>query len=244
MEKRLSRSDYMFAFLFIFMLIGIVAAFFYGMKTGESKATARFEEMQNKKKEQAQELPAYHQQYLVSFYHTIFVPYIDFEKKWFALKNDLQNKRGATDPAASLKSLSGLAEDSYQAIVPMTMPASSPLLQEAHKQYLLSLKKFQDAFDKFRGRANSLQADELLKQLEADSQYKEAIHSALSAQLDYYEAMAMWYKSVDVTFAFAEYKDKPAVSSDEWSRMNLLAKNVYVSGLMASKNQYEPYMPE
>lgn len=46
MNKHLTRSDYLFALLFLFMLVCVVGAFFFGMVTGEKKATAKYESMQ------------------------------------------------------------------------------------------------------------------------------------------------------------------------------------------------------
>jgi hypothetical protein len=244
MEKRLSRSDYLFALLFIFMLIFIIAAFFYGMSKGEEKVRTAYEELQNKKKEQQQLLPAYNQQYLVSFYHTIFAPYIDFEKKWFELQDNLEFQTGSVDPADSLKQLSNIAARSFDAIAPMAMPASSPLLQEARQQYMNSLNLFAETFNRFRSEANSVKGAELLKRLEADEQYQKAKQAAVTAQADYYEAMELWYKSDDFTFETLVYSEESPLGLKDWSTRNLLAKNGYIASYMQQAVMFKPYMPQ
>ncbi|MCC2683219.1 MAG: hypothetical protein K0R75_118 [Paenibacillaceae bacterium] len=244
MEKRLSRSDYLFALLFIFMLIFIIAAFFYGMSKGEARVRAAYEEQQNKKKEQEQLLPAYNQQYLVSFYHTIFAPFIDFEKKWFELQDNLEFQTGSIDPADSLKQLSGIASHSYDALAPMTMPASSPLLQDARQQYMNSLNLFAETFNRFRSNANSVKGAELLKQLEADEQYQKAKQAALAAQSDYYEAMELWYKSDDFTFETLTHNEDSPIGLKDWSTRNLLAKDGYIASYMEQTGIFKPYMPQ
>src|SRR5690554_1547376 len=97
MSKRLSRSDYIFTLIFIFMLVLTIAAFFYGLKTGKENAETKYEQMLIEKEEIPVELTAYDQQYLVSFYHTIYLPYRDFQKKWFEHMDSIDLRRNTTN---------------------------------------------------------------------------------------------------------------------------------------------------
>lgn len=243
MNKQLSRSDYLFALLFLLMLVGIVAAFFFGMQMGKSKAEARYEELLSKDKQQAKEQAAYSQQYLVSFYHTIYVPYIDFEKKWFERRSDIE-LQSSSDPSALLKELSALADEKYKAIVSMSMPNSSPLLQQSHQNYLKSLKLFHDGLDNFRGKANSVSGPDLIAQIETSDMFTAARSYALTAQQNFYDAMGMWYASANPDFHPVDFTSAPQLSTDSWSRLNLIAKNAYIAGLMAADNIFAPYAPQ
>lgn len=78
MDKRLTRTDYLFALMFIFMLVCILGAFFYGLKIGQEKSDQKYEKILHADKAVVQEYGAYDQQVLVSYYHTIFCPLGNF----------------------------------------------------------------------------------------------------------------------------------------------------------------------
>ena len=87
MEKRLNRTDLGFSLMFLLMLIIAVGAFFYGVKVGGDRVRTEQTEaaaVEKAKAASAASLPsAYQQQDLVSFYHTVFLAYREFENEWF-----------------------------------------------------------------------------------------------------------------------------------------------------------------
>src|SRR5690554_1914010 len=108
--KRLSRSDYIFSLIFIFMFVCVIGAFFYGLKLGKENTETKYEDMLKIEEEMPLELTAYHQQYLVSFYHTIYLPYRDYQKKWFEHMNSIEMRSNTVDPQSIFKELMKLSD--------------------------------------------------------------------------------------------------------------------------------------
>src|SRR5665647_3925777 len=94
------------------MLVVALGTFFFGLRMGQERATAKYEDLLFKKKEADNGYSAYHQQYLVSYYHTIYQPYREFHKKWFEKMNELEMNR-STNASDILKDLAQLSKDKY-----------------------------------------------------------------------------------------------------------------------------------
>lgn len=172
MDKRLTRTDYLFALMFIFMLVCILGAFFYGLKIGGQKSDQKYEKMLHADQTAVQEIGAYDQQVLVSYYHTIFLPFREFQNKWFEQMNQIELGNGAIDASAVLKELSNVANDKYNQLQGKNMPASSPLLVQSHQGYLKSLKLFADALKNLQSKANGINGQALLAAIDNDGSVK------------------------------------------------------------------------
>jgi len=242
MEKRLTRSDYLFALLFLFMLICVAAAFFLGMKTGEGKAEAKYGWLIQAGGLES-ESSHYSQQHLASFYHTIYVPYIDFEKNWFERKADLEQGT-ATNPSAVFKELAGIADQSYTTIAAVNLPASSPLLQEAQGHFLDSLKLFREGAEQIRAVAKSATNATLANHMDQGREFAEAKNYAIRAQHAYFEAISAWYQSAFPSTVFMTYTNQPELSLDQWKPLSLVAKSVYISEWMKVNRAYVNYTPQ
>ncbi|WJH34229.1 hypothetical protein N6H14_30735 [Paenibacillus sp. CC-CFT747] len=137
MNKRLTRSDYLFALLFIFMLFCTLGAFFYGLKLGAERTEARYEQQRKAEETASKGLTAYHQSYLVSFYHTIYLPYKDFQNKWFQDLASIESDGSSVDPSSLLKELAKLAEEKAKSVeagsAPETSPSCSPPIRNTSR---------------------------------------------------------------------------------------------------------------
>ena len=51
MDKRLTRSDFVFILVFIFMLVFALGAFFFGMKIGTDRTDAKYYDFVKQRKE-------------------------------------------------------------------------------------------------------------------------------------------------------------------------------------------------
>jgi hypothetical protein len=241
MDKRLTRSDYLFAVTFIFMLVFALGTFFFGLKMGQERSAAKYDELLNKQNETAKQYGAYHQQYLVSYYHTIYQPYREFHKKWFDKMNELELNKSA-DASLIMKDLGKLAKEKYDELSAKSMPDSSPLLQEGLQNYTKSLKLFNEALGNLQAKANSLKGSDLMSELNKDAYLMEAKKFALAAQKNYYAAIIKWndtdnpqLKHVDVS--------KP-LSLKEWSTISLNVKNDYLASALAASKQYTAFTPQ
>ena len=136
---------------------------------------------------------------------------------------------------SSLRKLSKIASESYQAIEEMKMPATSPLLQEAQTNYLRSLRLFKEVDQQFKGtQLSGLQAPQLLSD---DPYIAEAIRYAVAAQDDYYEAIVRWHQSVVLEVNGVEALSQADVSLDEWQSLPFNVKNSIVAkSLNAASN--------
>ncbi|MEX2416174.1 MAG: hypothetical protein WD424_08515 [Paenibacillaceae bacterium] len=244
MNKKLSKTDYLMTLLFLFVIIGVLGAFFYGIKVGKDKTTTKYELLMAEKQEMAKELTAYHQQYLVSFYHTIYLPYRDFQKKWFEHLDAIELESKSVDPQSVFKELSKLADEKFKTIESMSMPSISPLLQEAHSNYLKSLKLFSAASNNFRSKVSSQQGTKIIEMINNDVSFKEAKNFALLAQSDYYSSIVRWNESMNPNLTGIELADKNDVSLNEWAHMNLNIKNEFVSNILKGTEYYAAFYPQ
>ncbi|WP_028548701.1 hypothetical protein [Paenibacillus sp. UNC451MF] len=241
MEKRLTRTDYLFVLIFIFMLVLALGTFFFGVKLGQERSAAKYENHVSQQQEAAKVYSAYHQQYLVSYYHTIYQPYREFQSSWFDKLNELELNRSA-DASLIIKGLSKLAKDKYDEITTKSMPDSSPLLQEGQQNYAKSLKLFNEALGNAQAKANSIPGAELLKVMDSDAYIIEAKKFALSAQQNYYDSIVKWQESVTPQFKHVDVS-KPLAIQD-WSTLPLNVKNDYIANLLASSKLYKPFTPQ
>jgi hypothetical protein len=242
MEKRLTKTDYLFMVLFIFMLVSIVGSFFFGVKIGKDRQDARYQKMVAAKAEKPEVAGAYDQQYLVSFYHITYLPFREFQNRWFSDMNELEVHSTSVDSAAKLKELAAFAKEKYDILAAKTMPGNSPLLQDAHNAYTRSLKQFSDALKNNVSRANAMKGTELTAVLNHDAAVVAAQKSALEAQKAYFQAMVKWNQSVDTRLSGFDFNKK--VSLEQWKTMNLNLKNYYLANVLLSDGSFKSYMPQ
>lgn len=241
MEKRPSRIEFLFSLGFIFMLICAVGAFFYGMKLGTDRAEAKYEE-KNAITSQVKKTGSYPQQDLVSFYHTVLLPYRDFQKQWFENMELLTSGDQTTDNSALLKKLSKTAKQQYDNANHIAMPASSPLLQDAQTNYLKSLKLFADGTSNWVSKANTLPGTLVANEITKDEYIQNAIKYSVTAQKQMYDSILKWSATVQTDIP-AEFKPKSNVSLTEWRSYPLAVKNSAISNLLLQHRNFEPYYP-
>ncbi|WP_139787273.1 hypothetical protein [Cohnella massiliensis] len=241
MEKRLTRTDLMLALGFIFLLIVAVGAFFYGVKIGTERTEARFESGGETAAVRQVSANAYQQQDLVSFYHTVFLPYREFITEWTTAKQKWLSDPTA-DRSASLKELAKSANQKYDAAKVAYIPPVSPLLQDAQVAYLKSLKLFATGFEAKASEANEGPATALLNALASDAYYTQALEQGLSAQENYYESMLRWAATVDPDID-AESELDTMVDLARWQTLPLVRRNLLTAEFLADQRELSDYMP-
>ncbi len=244
MNKRLTRSDYIFTLIFIAMLVFAVAAFFYGVKTGINKIETKYEAMLNAQKTKTVALTAYNQQYLVSFYHTIYSPFREFQKKWLDHLNVLETPSSSMEPKSLMKELKSLSEAKYAEIERISMPASSPLLEDAQTDFLKSLKLFSQAADHFTTNSDGTPSAMLAEKIMSHADVQEAINFALTAQQSYYAAIVKWNETVSPNMQDEALLTKENLNFDSWNKLNLNEKNTFVAKMMEREKMFTSYFPQ
>lgn len=242
MNKRLNRSDYMFSLVFVFLLVCVAAAFFFGMEVGLSRADAKLAAYVAKQEEAAKKPGAYDQQHLVSFYHTIYAPYRDFSNVWFDKLKELQTQ--TTDASDVMKQLAKTADDKFAAASTGVTPQTSPLLGEAHANMLKALKLFADTAKTYQSRANALHPSALLGELDKDAYLREAKTFALLGQQQYYMAIVKWNEAAEPPAKGADLLGQTPVTVKDWSQMGLNVKNAAVASILLNDKRYLPLYPQ
>lgn len=243
MEKRLTRSDFVFILVFIFMLIFALGAFFYGMKIGKDRTEAKYTDLLKQYEEKSQGLKAYHQSYLVSFYHTVYLPFREFNLKWEQNIGEIENGGSGSDSSSLIKELSKVADEQYTTMETQTMPETSPLLQEGHQNYLKSLKLFSQAANSLQSKANGMSPSALLAEIDKNAYFVEAENFALTAQKNYYDAIVQWHQSQD-SGVNPEAIAKNELNFAEWNPLPLNLKNAAAASILAANRSFGAFTPQ
>lgn len=241
MEKRLTTTAMLFSVGFIFMLVCAVGAFFFGLQIGSAKIEAKYAKAAAADTASTAALSEYQQQDLVSFYHTVFSPYREFQNEWFASINKL-SQGSAVDASAMFKNLAKLADSRAKEASSYDMQ-KSPLLGQAQLGYIRSLKLFQDAAKAAASSAKASSYNELKQKVEQEAAYLSAVKEALTAQQAYYYAMQKWAASVDPEIA-ADYSAPPALELKQWSALPLSIKNKLSADYIAGNDELLSFLPQ
>lgn len=242
MDKRLSRTDLGFSLMFLLMLVIAIGAFFYGVKTGADRVRAEQAEAAEAEVKSAPAAPnAYQQQDLVSFYHTVFLSYREFENEWFSALEKWKADP-SVDLAASLKDLAKTADAKYAKIKVDFVSPSSPLLTEAQNDYLKSLKLFSESFHALSKDAGAMGADELIRQLNGQAFFTEGRKYALDGQNDYYTSMLKWGASVNPDIP-GDYHTPNILNLDQWKSLPLVIKNKVSADYLSGSQSFTEFLP-
>ncbi|EXX91459.1 hypothetical protein BG53_00760 [Paenibacillus darwinianus] len=242
MEKRLTRTEMLFSLGFILMLIVAVAAFFVGIKVGADKTEAKYAPANKLNGDAEIKVTAYQQQDLVSFYHTVFLPYREFVSQWVA-DIDKMKTGLSTDPSAKLKELSALADKQYAEASKATVSRVSPLLVQSHTNVLKSLKLFAQAAERSQSEARSTGAAGVVAQLGKDAYYRQALEFALIAQQQYYTAMLKWSASLDPNMP-ADVETAGNMDLNAWKTQPLVIKNKLMADQLERRKLLTSYYPQ
>lgn len=238
MEKRLTTTAMLFSIGFVFLLVCTVGAFFYGIKLGTEKIEAKYKVEADVA---ATVVNPYQQQDLVSFYHTVFLPYREFQNEWFSAMNKLS--QGKSNEATSMfKDLSKLAETKAKEASSNDMKAS-PLLGEAQVSYIRSLKLFKETADKAAKSAKTLSFNELKKSVEKENTYLSATKFSLTAQQAYYSSMLKWAATVNLEIP-SEYKAPDRLELGQWKKLSIMVKNKIMADQLMTRNRLTSYYPQ
>lgn len=242
MEKRLTNSAMIFSVGFVFMLVCAVGAFFFGVQIGMNKVEAGYEAIRKEEAAASQTVGTpYQQQDLVSFYHTVFSPYREFQTEWLTSMDKLS--QGASDDYGDvMRNLAKLADRKSQEASAYDM-GKSARLGEAQVAYIRSLKLFAKAADSGAELAKKETGSELQAAIAKDTNFVEGVNQALNAQSHYYAAMQLWASTIDPDIAGEKALPK-VLSLNEWSGMPLVVKNGIVAQYLTEHKELTSYNPQ
>jgi hypothetical protein len=241
MDKRL-RTDIGFTLMFLLMLIVGIGAFFYGVKIGTERTLASLPSAQGAAEEDSPStLTSYQQQDLVSFYHTVFLPYREFQNQWFSTVDKWAGNPSA-DLAASLKELIKQANAKYTAIQGAYVSPASPLLTSAQTDFLRSLKLLSESFSSLAKDAEKLTPDQLTSELENDAFFRDGQAYALSAQNSYFSAMLKWGATVSTEIP-GDFKIQGDMELSQWQTLPIMVKNKIAADYLSANSMFTSFLP-
>ncbi|OXM16684.1 hypothetical protein [Paenibacillus herberti] len=241
MDKHLNRYQMLFTLGFIFMLAVAVGAFFTGVEIGSSRTESRFE-AKKLQASSAKTTSAYSQQDLVSFYHTVFSPYREFQSEWLEMESRLES-RSATLSTGMLEQLADLATKKRKEIEAVANEHKSGLLADSRASYLASLDNFNAAAKRQKTAAAGSSPDIFLVTLRADKDYKKGSNLSLIGQNNYYGAMLSWASSTNSDIP-SRIELSGVMSLKQWSSSPLTVKNKLVADLLSKRGQMNAYLPQ
>ncbi|MFC4302747.1 hypothetical protein [Cohnella boryungensis] len=241
MEKRLNRSDLMFSLAFLLMLVIAIGAFFYGVKVGTDRTEAKYAEEPSKAAAADSQPNAYQQQDLVSFYHTVFLSYREFQNEWLAAQNKWLSDP-TSDRSAAMKELAKTAKRKYDAIKGVYVAPISPQLQNSQTDYLKSLKLFEEGLGELATTANEGSPQSTLDKINANSFYKQGLAHALTAQQEYFASMLKWAETVDMDIQ-GDFVSPDVLSISKWKSLPLIVKIKLSSDFMSQQASLNEYLP-
>lgn len=241
MEKRLTKTAMLFSIGFVFMLVCTVGAFLYGIQIGTEKTEAKYVTGDEGSERTDASAGQYQQQDLVSFYHTVFLPYREFQNEWFDSMDKLS--QGKTIEATSMfKDLANLAKSKAKEASSINMQ-KSPLLGQSQVSYIRSLKLFEEAADKAAVSTKTLTFNQLQKTVVQEKSYLSASQFALSAQQAYYSAMLKWAATVDLDIP-QDYKASAMLELSRWTKLELTIKNKLMADQLLTRKKLTAYYPQ
>ncbi|PLT45613.1 hypothetical protein NYE40_10670 [Paenibacillus sp. FSL W8-1187] len=241
MDKHLNRYQMLFSLGLIFMLALAVGAFFAGVEVGSARTETRYE-AKSLQAAAAKTAVAYTQQDLVSFYHTVFSPYREFQSEWLKMESRLE-ARSSAPSVGQLEQLGELASKKRKEIEAVALEAKGSLLTEARADYLRSLDRFVDAASHQKSAAAGSTPERFLTALRADKDYKQATADSLSGQNRYYSAMLAWASSTRSAIP-RQAELAGVVSLDKWSSSPLAVKNKLVADLLSKRGRMRDFLPQ
>jgi hypothetical protein len=242
MEKRLNRSDLIFSLAFLLMLVIAIGAFFYGVKVGSERVISQYASEEMQIPPTSAPANAYQQQDLVSFYHTVFLPYREFQNDWLFAQNKWLADPTA-DRSSSMKELSKTAKQKYDLIKGVQVAQISSKLRNSQTSYLKSLKLFDESFSSLAASANEGTADIVLDKVNADSFFKEGRLQSLVAQEQYYSSMLKWAQSVNSDIP-GDYVSPEILSTTKWKTLPLIVKIKISSDYLSEQLLLSEFLPQ
>ncbi|MFF2090146.1 hypothetical protein [Paenibacillus sp. NPDC058174] len=240
MEKRLTRTAMFFSVGFVFMVAFAAGAFFFGLKIGTDKAETKYEMKQLKSQSNENAVP-YQQQDLVSFYHTVFLPYREFQTEWIKSINKLQQGQ-LSEPVAIFKGLGDLANRKSKEVSSFDMQ-KSPLLGQAQASMIRSLEQFEQAAGKAAVHAKTLKNKPLIDAIEKETSYQKAVNSTLDAQQAYFNAMLKWGATVNPDIP-RDFTSPNIMEINQWKKLPLIVKNKLMADHLQKRNQLAAFYPQ
>lgn len=242
MKRKQSRIEVWFSIGFLFTLIAAFGTFFLGLSLGIERTEAKYINLKESILEKETDA-SYTQQELLTFYYVAYQPYLQYKAEYLNLKDKLNNTGSGIAASKLIKDAQESSQAMYDQIASHSVSESSPLLADAQRDILKSLKLFDEGLGKYVSLLGGEKGPVLLLELSGDEFTTSAANYGLQAQNKFYTSIMKWCAKTD-TKTPKEFALKPETTTKEWSTYTLSLKNKAVSDIMLSTNLYVAYQPQ
>jgi hypothetical protein len=244
MKKRLSKSEFILAYMIIITLACFVGGFFLGAGYMKAKmeavqaAKAEAEKEQAEKERLLRERKLYSEQDFIRFYYGVYAPLLDLKQAHFATLEQLAGKP-KDEQLSALKDLAKAAEETLEQVEKDVPLSTSPLLVQAHTNYRNSIRAYLDGIEQIRSdqNSNAFTPEGIASRLTLFT------NSWLKAQGFLYQALATW-ESVYATKRPLPNTLPETVSIQQWKQYPFHYRTYLAAEYLAQMNWYEPFNPE
>ncbi|MEJ8544909.1 hypothetical protein [Brevibacillus borstelensis] len=242
MNKRLSKSEFIFAYMIIITLACFVGGFFFGAYYMKSKIdaqqTAALEQqkLEAERERQLREQKLYSEQDFIRFYYAVYAPVLDLKRAHFEKMEAWPNLDRSAKKDALEQLLQAAKQTDKQLGKEVPLP-TSPLLVEAHSQFQAGVRAYLDSMKQLLSdqNSNALSPADISARLSLTNWYK--------ASEQVYHSLAIW-ESAYVTKQSLP-KEVPAnVSADQWRQLPFHYKTYIAAVSIAGHKKWGDYNPE
>lgn len=241
MDRKPTKIEMFLSMTFIFILVLAIASFFFGIQVGTERTEARFEkDMQVLYAEN--NAGEYNEQDFASFYHTVLLPYRQFENDWFAVIKALPDM-DYEQSISAIKRLVQQSELQSKQINLAIFTEQATKLNLSQAKYKQGLTLFNQALTKLKiGSDHSSTGASLFITIKQDEAIQEAISTVLLAQKQFYSSLLHWSENNNSELVSSIAQS--AMTIQQWQTMNLASKNEYTATQLFNKGILQPFMPQ
>ncbi|GIO36966.1 hypothetical protein J41TS12_18270 [Paenibacillus antibioticophila] len=242
MKRKQSRIEVWFSIGFLFTLIAAFGTFFLGLSLSIERTEAKYMNLKESILERETDA-SYTQQELLTFYYVAYQPYLQFKNEYLKLESRLSLTESGITASNLIKEVQKSSQTMYNQISEHPISSSSPLLADAQRDILKSLKLFDEGLDKYVSLLGGEKGPVLLVELSGDEFATSAQEYGLRAQNKFYTSIMKWCAKTDSNTP-KEFALKQDTTTKEWSGYSLSLKNKAVSDVMLSSKLYVSYQPQ
>lgn len=243
MNKRLTKSEFLVAYMIIITLACFVGGFFFGaryMKAAIEEQQAAAAEAQKQAQEQEKmlrEQKLYSEQDFIRFHYAVYAPLLELKQAHFDKMADWSrmDKQQRTD------SLNQLAETAKETIKQLEKPvplATAPLLIQSQSIFRDGVRAYLDSMEQLLSdqNSNALGPDEIASRLTLSQ------NSWLKGQELVYQALAAWESSYVTKQPMP--KAPMTVSIAQWKQYPFHYRTYLAAAALTHHQKWTAYNPE
>lgn len=242
MNKRLSKSEFIFAYMIIITLACFVGGFFFGAYYMKSKIEAQQaavleqQKLEAERERQLREQKLYSEQDFIRFYYAVYAPVQELKRAHFEKMVAWPNLDKSAQKDALEQLVEAAKQTGKQLDKEVPLP-TSPLLVQAHSQFNTGVRAYLDGMKQLLSdqNSNALSPAAISSRLSLDGWFK--------GSEQFYHSLAVW-ESAYVTKQTLP-KDVPAnVSADQWKQLPFHYKTYIAAHSISAHKKWESYSPE